>query len=317
MSKEEMQGLQIHEKAICESSSIGENTRIWAFAHILSGAIIGENCNICDGAFIENDVVVGNNVTIKCGVQLWDGIRIADDVFIGPNATFTNDKFPRSKEYPDEFLTTTVESHASIGANATILPGITIGTGAMVGAGSVVTKNIPPGAIVQGNPARIVGYTNSQKIDPVTNVDDAPSKSLLTVRNCFTQSITKVNDIRGDLVAMEISKDLPFNPQRAFMVFNVPGEEVRGEHAHFECEQFLLCIQGSISCLLDDGENKVEVTLNSPTVGLYIAPRTWGVQYKYSPDAILWVFASHAYDSSDYIRDYNTYLELANKAPQS
>jgi len=148
-----------HKHALVEpGAEIGERTRIWAFAHILAGAKIGADCNICDHVFIENDVIVGERVTIKCGVQLWDGLRVADDVFIGPNATFTNDIFPRSKQYPEEFLQTHIQAGASIGANATILPGVTIGEKAMVGAGSVVIKNVPPYAVVVGNPARIIRY---------------------------------------------------------------------------------------------------------------------------------------------------------------
>lgn len=147
----------IHEKALVDKGAkIGRGTRVWAFAHILKGAQIGENCNICDHTFIENDVIVGSNVTIKCGVYLWDGLRIADNVFIGPNATFTNDMFPRSKQYPDKFLTTFIDEGASIGANATILPGLKIGKNSMVGAGAVVTKDVPENAVVVGNPARNV-----------------------------------------------------------------------------------------------------------------------------------------------------------------
>lgn len=147
---------QIHPSALCESASIGPRTRIWAFVHVLPGARIGADCNICDGVFIENDVVIGDRVTVKSGVQLWDGLRVEDDVFIGPNATFTNDPFPRSGDHSKPLLGTVVERGASIGANATILPGITIGRGSMVGAGSVVTRDVPPAALVVGNPARVV-----------------------------------------------------------------------------------------------------------------------------------------------------------------
>lgn len=149
-------GVLIHPQALVESGSIGAGTRCWAFCHILPGAVIGQDCNICDHTFIENDVVVGDRVTIKCGVFLWDGLRIEDDAFIGPNATFTNDAFPRSKQYPEQWPVTTVRQGASIGANATILPGLTIGEGAMVGAGAVVTKDVPPHAVVAGNPAHVV-----------------------------------------------------------------------------------------------------------------------------------------------------------------
>ncbi|BCG48527.1 dTDP-3-amino-3,6-dideoxy-alpha-D-galactopyranose 3-N-acetyltransferase/dTDP-6-deoxy-3,4-keto-hexulose isomerase [Citrifermentans bremense] len=147
----------VHSHALVESTKIGDNTRIWAFAHVLPQATIGSDCNICDHVFIENDVVVGDRVTVKCGVQLWDGLRVADDVFIGPNATFTNDMYPRSKK-PFQLLKTVVECGATIGANATILPGLTIGAGAMVAAGAVVTKDVPAGALVAGNPARLIRY---------------------------------------------------------------------------------------------------------------------------------------------------------------
>jgi UDP-2-acetamido-3-amino-2,3-dideoxy-glucuronate N-acetyltransferase len=149
--------MYIHPAAIvCDSSTIGDSTKIWAFVHILAGASIGICCNICDHVFIESDVVVGDRVTIKCGVQLWDGLRVEDDVFIGPNVTFTNDKYPPSKNWPVTKLQTIVKRGASIGGGAVILPGITIGQGAMVGAGSVVTKSVPDRALVVGNPARII-----------------------------------------------------------------------------------------------------------------------------------------------------------------
>src|SRR6266446_9346022 len=137
-----------HPLAVVESSSVGDNTRIWAFAHVLPGARIGSDCNICDHTFIENDIVIGDRVTVKCGVQLWDGIDVEDDVFIGPNATFTNDPFPRSKQHQDKPPRTRIRKGASIGANATILPGLTIGERSMAGAGAVVTRDVPADAIV-------------------------------------------------------------------------------------------------------------------------------------------------------------------------
>lgn len=153
-----------HPQALIESGAkIGENTRVWAFVHILPGATIGADCNICDFVFIENDVIIGDRVTIKSGVQLWDGVRLDDDVFIGPNVTFTNDKFPRSKQYPKQYPTINVKKGASIGANATILPNIVIGEKAMIGAGSVVTKDVPSNAVVVGNPARVIKILEGNK----------------------------------------------------------------------------------------------------------------------------------------------------------
>ncbi|MDR2315484.1 MULTISPECIES: acyltransferase [unclassified Pseudomonas] len=146
----------IHQLADVKSDAIGEGTRVWQFVVIMNGAKIGRNCNICAHTLIEGDVVLGDNVTVKSGVYLWDGTRIADDVFIGPNATFTNDAMPRSKVYPEQFNGITLERGASIGANATLLPGIVVGEYAMVGAGAVVTKDVPPYAVVVGNPAKII-----------------------------------------------------------------------------------------------------------------------------------------------------------------
>ncbi|MFM4704347.1 acyltransferase [Aeromonas bivalvium] len=146
----------IHPLSDVHSSSIGMGTRIWQYSVILEGAVIGENCNVCAHTLIENDVIVGNNVTIKSGVYLWDGITIENNVFLGPSVTFTNDKYPRSKVYPDEYMRTRIKEGASLGANATILPGITIGKNSMVGAGAVVTKDVPDNVLVVGNPAKIV-----------------------------------------------------------------------------------------------------------------------------------------------------------------
>lgn len=146
----------IHSLADAQSASIGVGTRVWQFVVILPGASIGQDCNICSHCLIEGDVIVGDRVTVKSGVQLWDGLRVGNDVFIGPNVTFTNDKYPRSRNPGFTLLQTWIEDGASIGGGAILLPGIRVGAGATVGAGAVVTRDVPPGATVVGNPARIL-----------------------------------------------------------------------------------------------------------------------------------------------------------------
>ncbi len=148
----------IDEKAIVDTKKIGCNTRIWPFTHILEGASIGQNCNICEHVFIENDVKIGNNVTIKCGVYIWDGIFIEDTVFVGPCVTFINDIHPRSKVYPNKFEKTTICKGATLGANCTIMGGLTIGEYATIGAGSVILNNVNSYEIIVGNPGRLIGY---------------------------------------------------------------------------------------------------------------------------------------------------------------
>lgn len=303
-----------HDEALVESDKIGDNTRIWAYAHVLPGATIGSDCNICDHVFIENDVIIGDRVTIKCGVQVWDGLRIEDDAFIGPNATFTNDAFPRSKKYPEKFLPTVICKGASIGANATILAGLTIGKNAMVGAGSVVTRNVPPNAIVIGNPAHIKGYVSSPMyVDPAqSEVSKAPAGPTpgFHVRGVTLYNLPFIDDIRGCLTFAEVGQFLPFDPKRFFLVFDVPSREVRGEHAHKELHQFLVCVKGSCSIVVDDSIHREEIRLDSPNVGIHVGPMVWSTQYKYSSDAVLMVLASDVYKAEDYIRDYDEFLDL-------
>lgn len=298
-----------HPGAIVESPHIGTGTRVWAFAHILPKAVIGRDCNICDHVFIENDVRIGDRVTIKCGVQLWDGLRVEDDVFIGPNVTFTNDPFPRSRQHLKEYPEIIVRQGASLGANATILPGVTIGQHAMVGAGAVVTRSVPPYAVVMGNPARIARYVASP-----TDADGTPAPVLpsrgpeITVQGVGMYQVPMVKDLRGNLIARELGKGFPFAPARCFVIFDVPSKEVRGEHAHRQCAQLLVCLRGSVVVLADDGQRRQEFVLDSLTQGLLLPPMVWGTQYKYSEDAMLLVFASHGYDASDYIRTYDQFL---------
>jgi UDP-2-acetamido-3-amino-2,3-dideoxy-glucuronate N-acetyltransferase len=303
---------------LVEAPSIGSRTRVWAFAHILPNASIGEDCNICDHVFIENDVSIGNRVTIKCGVQIWDGVSLEDDVFIGPNVTFTNDAWPRSKQYPEKFSRTTIREGASIGANATILPGLTIGRHAMVGAGAVVTHNVPVNAVVAGNPAQIIGYVDSLRTETlntkVINEIAQPLKSS-RVSGVTLYQIPIIYDLRGSLSVGECEKSLPFTPQRYFIVFDVPSREVRGEHAHKQLHQFLVCLKGDCSLVVDDGNYREELLLNSPSIGVHLAPLVWGIQYKFSRDAVLLVLASEKYDPDDYIRDYEEFEKVVAGIP--
>jgi UDP-2-acetamido-3-amino-2,3-dideoxy-glucuronate N-acetyltransferase len=299
-----------HKSADVQSKSIGKDTNIWQFVVVLPQAVIGDNCNICSHCFIENDVIIADNVTIKSGVQLWDGIIIESKVFIGPNVTFSNDKYPRSKRYPDEFSKTTIKEGASIGAGATILPSITIGTKAMVGAGAVVTRNVPDNAIVVGNPAKIIGYVSAEENKQLPALPTNIEPELIKVTGVTLHEFPLINDLRGNLTVGEFSKEIPFIPKRYFSVFDVPSKEVRGEHAHKECHQFLICIKGSCHVVADDGNQRQEFVLDKPNKGIYLPPMVWGVQYKYSADAVLMVFASEHYDANDYIRNYSDFIGL-------
>jgi UDP-2-acetamido-3-amino-2,3-dideoxy-glucuronate N-acetyltransferase len=311
-----MRDVFVHAQALCETDKVGRGTRIWAFAHLLAGARIGADCNICDGVFIEGEAIVGDRVTVKCGVQLWNGVELEDDVFVGPNATFTNDRFPRSRAWLDEHPRTVVRSHASIGANATLLPGIEIGRGAMVGAGAVVTRSVPPNAVVTGNPARIKGYvqTSRRQGDDVQAASAGQAPTQLGVSSVHLRRFDEFTDLRGSLTSGNLPSDsVPFVPNRWFLVYDVPSREIRGEHAHRVCHQFLICVAGQVTVAVDDGEHRSEVLLDKPTLGLFLPAMTWSSQFRYDATSVLLVFASHPYDSADYIREYDLFLAEAGR----
>lgn len=300
-----------HPEGRVESSEVGEGTRVWAFAHILKGARIGADCNICDHTFIEGGAVVGDRVTLKCGVQLWNGVTLEDDVFVGPNATFTNDPFPRSGRRPAEFAKTLVRRGASIGANATLLPGVTVGAGAMVGAGAVVTRDVPSLAIVMGNPAVVTGFVHQEPLDFAPEVRSTPARSKSPlIAGAGLYELPRVTDDRGHLSFAELGRNLPFAAVRYFLVFGVPSREIRGEHAHRTLNQFLVCVHGKCSVRLFDGDAGEEILLNRPDLGVHVPPMVWTTEYKYSADAVLLVLASDIYREGDYIRDVDEYLAL-------
>lgn len=292
----------VHEKGICESSQIGKDTKIWAFAHVLAEARIGDNCNICDHVFIENDVVLGNNITIKCGVQVWDGITIEDNAFIGPNVTFTNDPYPRSKKYPDEYSKTLVRNGASIGANATILPGLNIGKKAMIGAGAVVTTDVPDYAIVTGNPARVIGFSEARN-----SIDQSSQINGIKYID-FSHNV----DARGTLVFGETDQHLPFAPERFFYLTDLKDGKYRANHAHRVCTQIFLNLRGSTKIFIHNHTQKEIHTLREGQ-GLIVPPLHWVVCFNSSPNDLIMVLNSHKYDKKDYIQCSDEFSRMVMK----
>jgi carbonic anhydrase/acetyltransferase-like protein (isoleucine patch superfamily) len=258
-------------------------------------------------AFVAHDCVVRSGAHVCAGVTLERGVHV------GANAVFAE-----AFDSPDD-ANTRVQAGAWIGPNATIGAGLVIGARAVVRPGAVVTRSVPPSAIVEGHPAEIVGYVGAQAhVAAPTLAPAVPAKRPFVqdtpVRGVTLHHFPLIPDLRGSLTVGEFDRQIPFAAKRYFMVFGVPNREIRGEHAHRECHQFLICVNGSCAVMADDGRHKVEVTLDRPDLGLYLPPMTWGVQYKYSADATLLVFASHHYDAADYVRDYADWLALVQQA---
>lgn len=295
----------VHAKGLCESEHVGQGTRVWAFAHVLPGARIGAECNICDQVFVENDVVVGDRVTVKCGVQLWDGVRLEDDVFVGPNVTFTNDAYPRSRAYPEHFPQTVVERGASIGANATILPGIRIGARAMVGAGAVVTRDVAPDTVVVGNPARVVRDSNEKAA-----VAEGEPISWRAVSDCRLIRFKSFPDDRGTLVPVEGGDDVPFYPKRLFTITGVPEGAGRGAHANLLSDQLIIPLAGGLSVRVYDGTVDRTFRLDRPDEGLFVPATIWNDLVDFAPNGVTLVLASQHYDGAAYVRELPQYEDL-------
>jgi carbonic anhydrase/acetyltransferase-like protein (isoleucine patch superfamily) len=263
-------------------------------------------------ARIEGGVELGDGCDVRSGAVLCAGTRLGAGVRVGANAVFVE---PEAGQRACQ-----VENQVQIGANAVLHAGITLGADARVRPGAVVTRSVPPGAIVDGNPAAIVGYVNMvpQALAPQrAAADDRQARIVTTnVRGVTVHNLPLHADLRGDLTVGEFGRDVPFAPQRYFIVLGVPNREVRGEHAHRRCQQFLVCVRGSCSVVADDGQQRVEVALDAPNRGLYLPAMTWGTQYKHSADAVLLVFASDHYDAADYIREYGQFLQAVNAAQQ-
>jgi len=216
-------------------------------------------------------------------------------------------------------------SHARIDSGSIVSGKVVIGSRAWVRSGSIVLDSVPPNAIVQGNPAQVVGYqlslarersfrSNVIDFNSVGSSPDRPIKFYLGVGDSALYVMRKVVDSRGSLTVGEMPAEIPFRPKRYFMVYDVPSQELRGEHAHKECEQFLICVNGSCRVLLDDGKSRCEVILDRPDMAVYMPSMVWGTQYRYSHDAILFVFASMPYESEDYIRSYDCFIDLSQSS---
>ncbi|ADK83732.1 WxcM domain protein [Desulfarculus baarsii DSM 2075] len=284
--------------------------------HLCAGATIAASARLGDHVVVYPGATVADDCLVAGFTQLWPGVRLERGACLGPGVTI---------QPPDEADASTVSfgPNCRIGANATILRGVRVGEGAVVEPGSVVAQSVPPHAIVSGAPARITGYVDSRSAQQVlawrgqAEVQETGAVVRLDVGDVTLHRLSLVHDPRGDLVFGEFARDIPFAVKRYFMVFNVPSEKVRGEHAHRVCHQFLICAKGGCAVVVDDGATRCEVFLDSPDLGLYLPPMTWGTQYKCSGDTLLCVFTSHYYDPADYIRDYAEFLALVHKSPNN
>lgn len=270
---------RVHPTAIVEPGAVlADNATLGSYTHICKHAVVGTE-TVIDGMLI-----LPSHVIVESGVRIGVGVR-----FVAPGS-------------PE--AATRVHAGAQIGAGAIIHAGVTIGTQAVVAPGSIVQRAIPSMAIVEGAPTRIVGYVGVQPAIASARPEAGKTIEFSSVRGVALHRLPRVEDIRGNLTVGEFNRSIPFDVKRYFMVFDVPSIETRGEHAHRECHQFLVCAHGRCTVVADDGFNRQEFQLNSPDIGLHLPPLVWGIQYNYSADAVLLVLASHYYDSRDYIRDY-------------
>ncbi len=310
--QEDSQRYFAHPDALVETEAIGPRTRIWAFAHVLEGARIGADCHLCDRAFVEA-ADIGDRVTLKSNAQIAEGVTIEDDVFIGPNVVFANDPYPRSKRHLASYPRARVGRGASIGANATILPGLTIGPLAMIGAGAVVTRDVPARAIVVGNPGYVSGYVEGHQKDRVKANAASSLTEPVRTGGATLYHLPRITGDCGTLSFAELNQSLPFPVSRYFLVFGVPGRHFRGEHAHRTLHQYLVAVHGSCVVRLFDGERSEEILLDRPECALHVPPMVWSTQYKYSADAVLLVLASDVYREEDYIRNFEEFQTSVGK----
>lgn len=301
----------IHPTALCEAAFLGAGTQVGAFVQIMAGARIGTDGEIENHVCISRDVTLGNRVTVRGGVYLPSGMVIEDDVCIGQNACFADSRLGQRSQDQSVIL----RKGCVIGANATLCAGISIGEEAVVDAGAVVTQSVQPFAIVAGNPAKVIGFANTPEahVEAAAKPVNQPQTLDSKVAGVRAYHLPFISDPRGNLTVGEFERSLPFIPKRYFLTFDVPNSHLRGEHAHKECHQFLICVHGSCAVVVDDGTQREEFLLDRPTFGVHVPPMIWATEYKHSADSTLLVFASHYYDPEDYIRDYHAFLAACQK----
>jgi UDP-2-acetamido-3-amino-2,3-dideoxy-glucuronate N-acetyltransferase len=273
---------------------------------------VDPSARIGSGTALGRQIVVGPTVVIGTESVIGDGVRICSGVQIGNGVTIdAGVVFARAQE-SEKASAAVVRDGVWIGAGAVIGAGLVIDAEAVIRPGTVLTRSVPRAAIVEGNPAAIVGYTQmspSARAEP--GVIDADKPIVTTpVKGVTIHTLPVIRDLRGDLTVGEFDRQIPFVPRRYFLTFGVPNREVRGEHAHRECHQFLTCARGSCAVVVDDGSRRLEIALDSANRGIHLPPLVWATQYKYSADAVLLVFASHYYDAADYVRDYREFVAL-------
>ncbi|MEQ9408306.1 MAG: WxcM-like domain-containing protein [Fuerstiella sp.] len=285
----------IHSTADVSTSILGRDVQIQQYVIVHAGVEIGDFAIVHPHCLIGPDATIGEAVTLHSGVHIGAGSRIERGVSVESNSVLqgrsTTGKLTR------------IQEHVSIGAQVVVAAGVEVGQNAQVENGSVVTTDVPPGARVAGNPARIRGYRDASQTS--LKIHQPTASAIAGVKSI---RLRQVSDLRGTLTVCQWDQQLPFVPQRVFFLHGVPSEKVRGAHAHKECVQVLVCINGSVNVLLDDGTIREECVLNSSAEGLLIPPGVWATQYGYSPNSMLVVFASHEYDNADYIRDYDEFL---------
>ena len=302
----------VHRLALCETDRVGTGSVIEAFASVAGGSTLGVGVVVACGARVLGGAEIGERVRVEVGAVVGSHVCIQAGAVVGARAVL-GDSTLDSRQYLGKAVE--IGPGAMIGANAVVAPGVRIGRDARVCAGAVVTRSVPANAIVAGNPASITGYVgladgaeDAMSLAPVREpgVGDPLESSVVAGVSLYRAPLH--GDLRGSLVAKEFGRDIPFEPRRTFFVFDVPSAEVRGEHAHRECHQFISCVHGACSPVAEDGQARAEFRLDDPTLGVHIPPMVWCTQYRHTRDAVLLVYASHAYDADDYIRDYEAYI---------